>query len=172
MPTIIVLQDDYAMYVTDDEAAKLAFETVQQLAELDEEQCFELPNGTENLIEGIEPIEQTENISGSTVKEAVNVLEDNFQETEGLHKAGTTNNEKNLKLFSVFDKSSAPIESKNKTIGSKSNKAKTITTQVCHIYMVHTRDISVPSRSTGCKYIKTNFSNIIGGSRRTYTNDY
>ena len=128
-----VLQDDYAMYVTDDEAAKLAFETVQQLAELDEEECFELPIGTENIIEGIEPmVEQPDNNFESTVKEAEDRLEDNCPERDVMPKAGTTNNEKGLKLFSVFDKSSTPTEVKNKTIGNKSKKAKTITTQVCN----------------------------------------
>merc|ERR1712223_1508670 len=51
-------QDDYAVYVTDDEAAKLAFETVQELAELDEDQCYELANDTDDIVLEIKPIEE------------------------------------------------------------------------------------------------------------------
>lgn len=46
------------MYVTDDEAARLAHETVQQLAEL--EQSFELENGADFLLDGIEHLDRND----------------------------------------------------------------------------------------------------------------
>ena len=64
------------MYVTDDEAAKLAFETVQELAELDEDQCYELANDTDDIVLEIKPIEdESENhlIAENLPKESTEV---------------------------------------------------------------------------------------------------
>ena len=115
------------MYVTDDEAAKLAFETVQELAELDEDQCYELANDSDDIVLEIKPIEEeSENhlIAENLPKETTEVTD--------LEKEAALNDEKALKLFSIFNQPNKLSEVKNKKIADKTNKTKTITTQVLH----------------------------------------
>ena len=115
------------MYVTDDEAAKLAFETVQELAELDEDQCYELANDTDDIVLEMKPIEEeSENhlIAENLPKEST--------EVNALQKEAALNDEKALKLFSIFNQPNKPSEVTNKKIADKTNKTKTITTQVLH----------------------------------------
>ena len=119
------------MYVTDDEAAKLAFETVQELAELDQ-QCFELTSDTDCIMEGIEPIEV------SNDKEITkNESEKNCQHTDDLTQGATSNDQSSQRLFSIFSKPSTSVETKNKKELDQSKKPKAVTTQVCHIYINH-----------------------------------
>ena len=114
------------MYVTDDEAAKLAFETVQELAELDQ-QCFELTSDTDCIMDGIEPIEV------SNDKEITkNVSEKNCQPTDDLNQSATSNDQNSQKLFSIFSKPKTSVETKNKKELDQSKKSKAVTTQVCY----------------------------------------
>ena len=114
------------MYVTEDEAAKLAFETVQELAELDQ-QCFELTSDTDCIMEGIEPIEV------SNDKEITkNVSEKNCQPTDDLNQGATSNDQNSQKLFSIFSKPNTSVETKNKKELDQSKKSKAVTTQVCY----------------------------------------
>ena len=113
------------MYVTEDEAAKLAFETVQELAELDQ-QCFELTSDTDCIMEGIEPIEV------SNDKEITkNVSEKNCQPIDDLNQGATSNDENSQKLFSIFSKPNASVETKNKKELDQSKKPTAVTTQAC-----------------------------------------
>ena len=117
------------MYVTDDEAAKLAFETVQELAELDQ-QCFELTSDTDCIMEGIEPIEV------SNDKEITkNVSENNCQPIDDLNQGATSNDQNGQKLFSIFRKPNTSVETKNKKELDQNKKPKAVTTQVCYIYI-------------------------------------
>ena len=115
------------MYVTDDEAAKLAFETVQELAELDEDQCYELANDTDDIVLEIKPIE--EESENHLIAEN---LPNESTEVNALQKEAALNDEKALKLFSIFNQPNKLSEVKNKKIADKINKTKTITTQVLH----------------------------------------
>ena len=118
------------MYVTEDEAAKLAFETVQELAELDQ-QCFELTSDTDCIMEGIEPIEV------SNDKEITkNVSEKNCQPIDDLNQGATSNDENSQKLFSIFSKPNASVETKNKKEVDQSKKPKAVTTQAC-LFTLH-----------------------------------
>ena len=118
------------MYVTEDEAAKLAFETVQELAEFDQ-QCFELTSDADCIMEGIEPIEV------SNDKEITKrVSEKNCQPTDDLNQGATSNDENSQKLFSIFSKPNASVETKNKKEVDQSKKPKAVTTQAC-LFTLH-----------------------------------
>ena len=99
------------MYVTDDEAARLALETVQQLAEL--EQNFELVDEADFMLGGIH-----------------NVDKNDAREETGTSLKNIAENKASKKLFSIFDKSSTPTPIKNQGQSMKPKKSRTITTQV------------------------------------------
>ena len=77
------------MYVTDDEAARLAHETVQQLAEL--EQSFELENGTDFMLDGIEHLDPND----SSPEEVDDDLELKLVETDSQESLVETHNSTN-----------------------------------------------------------------------------
>ena len=99
------------MYVTDDKAARLALETVQQLAELD--QSFELVDETDFMLSGIN-----------------NVDKDDACEETGTHLKNYAENKTSKKLFSIFDKTSTPTQMESQRQSMKPKKSRTITTQV------------------------------------------
>ena len=152
---LYLFQDNYAMYVTEDEAARLARETMQELELADLEQSFEFMEDSEYMLAGTEDLEKNMSRSAEVeIDHKLKLVENYPMESNGEIYDSKKNRtpEKNINIQNEEEKENKfiPVETgipeKN---GNKASKKKlfSIFDQPSTLMQTETRRQSVRNRA-------------------------